>query len=216
MLQQQIEKLADGEACLIADFKENIRVPYSKDQVGHDFFHNAPVTLISFVTYTWNATAGRSKNIFTVLSRCLTHNAQFVIVALRRVLEEPLFARVKLLHWWSDGGSHFFNKQLQDALLHPELQLGRKFDVEMNIFEAHHGKNDCDSVFGAYSSLMRHNVPSSGFRSFSHLLDFFSKVTQPLPHTSSPDRPSHTFLTFVPSALVLPMSVFQSRSLVIR
>jgi hypothetical protein len=68
MLQSQIDHLMDDEACIIADFKENIRVPFSKDSVGHDFFNDAPITLISFVTYTWNEITGRNKNVFTVLS----------------------------------------------------------------------------------------------------------------------------------------------------
>jgi hypothetical protein len=191
---QQIKQVSMDECVIVADFKENLRLPISKESVQQDFFESAPVTVLAFVVYLRGATGYMETHAVVVLSRCLSHTAAFVLEAIRTVLALPFLSHIRLLRWWSDGGPHFRNRQLLAALAHPLQLLGRQFDAELNYLESHHGKNVCDSVFGRLSQLLQHNLPPGGIRSFQQLLSFFRSATPPLLQTAELPGAHDTFL----------------------
>ncbi|KAA6354277.1 MAG: hypothetical protein EZS28_050196, partial [Streblomastix strix] len=87
------------------------------DQEQQGFLKKHPVTCLSFVVYIISAKQQHIKVVYTKLSKCLTHNAQFIIRALRRIFREPEFRGLFAIHWWSDGAGHFQNSRFLDVLL---------------------------------------------------------------------------------------------------
>jgi hypothetical protein len=196
MMQHEIAALGEHEAILIADFKENLKGPVSKQATRRDFFGQAPITVLTFVCYVGCGHGKRKKDVITVLSLCIAHTAAFVVMALNKILELPPLATVQTVKWWSDGGPHFRNQQLLAAFAHSGEILGRSLHWEVNYLEARHGKNECDGVFGYYTSLLTHSMPLQGIASFQELLQFFHTATS-LPSSRIPrSHPPHHFLEF--------------------
>jgi hypothetical protein len=189
----QKKSLECDEVIILGDFKENIRLPLMRDSVGRDYFSSAPVTVLTFVVYL-RLDGTVCKRVFTILSRCVTHNAAFVILSVQTLLKEKIFDKVNRIIWWSDGGPHFRNKFLLAALTHPSVRFGKFFVAHINFYEPHHGKSEVDSIFGFYARQLAQNLPKVGIRTVLQLKTFLMRVTA---RAQSP----HTFFEFV-SAVV--------------
>jgi hypothetical protein len=105
-----------------------------------------------------------------------------------------LFATLRNLSWWSDEGPHFQNRELLGTFCESEVVFGKKIGIEVNLFEAHHGKSVCDTVFGQYAMLLNHHAPESGIHTYAQLFQFLTKITQPLSVRGSLFKARHTFL----------------------
>jgi hypothetical protein len=193
---RQILAVHPGEVIMVVDFKENLRLPFSRNAVGQDFYTQSPVTLLSFVTFSIDSTGTTKKHVFTVLSLCLTHTAKFVIECLKVVLKQPLFSKIHKLRWWSDEGPHFRNQELLGAFYESEVLFSKKIDIQVNLFEAHHGKSVCDTVFGQYATLLKHHAPESGIHTYTQLFQFLTRMTQPLSTPGEMKAAQHTFLEY--------------------
>jgi hypothetical protein len=194
-MERDIKAVKQNECCMIVDFKENLRLPIARDTVQQDFFNQDPVTILTFVVYAGGTKVSSQPHVVTILSRCLTHTAAFVLCALRSVLSLPDYPSLQKLTWWSDGGPHFRTKQLIAAMAHTESFFGRAFNVSVNYLEPHHGKNACDGVFGHFAQLLQHLLPPAGIRCFSGLLSFFRSVTSSSLRLSASEN-RYTFLEF--------------------
>jgi hypothetical protein len=176
LFKKQVLALKVHEVLLVADFKENIQLPFGKIAPGKDFFSRSPVTMLAFVAFRRNGSR-LLRDVFCVLSTSLSHTASFVIHCLEVIFRTEELRGAQFVRWWSDGGSHFCNKQLLAAFYEPMKSFGIEFNSQLNYFEAAHGKNICDSVFGLYSRLLHHHAPSRGINSFRQLLQILRKVT---------------------------------------
>jgi hypothetical protein len=101
---------------------------------------------------------------------------------------------VQKIYWWSDGGPHFRNTILLGAFAESQETFGRDIASQFNWFEPHHGKSECDSIFGHYAQLLSHNLPSQGIHSFNELFSFFQRATHQAPWLHSVGKAPHTFL----------------------
>ncbi|KAA6355015.1 MAG: hypothetical protein EZS28_049458, partial [Streblomastix strix] len=186
-MHQAIFDLKPNQGVIIADFKENFHMEYNRDQESQEFFHQNPVTCLSFVTHIMTSESKHIKTVFTILSKCLSHNAQFVIRALKRVLREPEFIGLTHLHWWSDGAGHFKNLALLQVL--QETNEGQRLlsncDIEVSIFCAAYGKSECDSCFGYFSRLLKQCITIEGIKSLNDLVSFFQDETSSIQGSSS-------------------------------
>ncbi|KAA6403683.1 MAG: hypothetical protein EZS28_000796 [Streblomastix strix] len=75
------------------------------------------------------------------------------------MFESEFMSDIEQMHWWSDGGQHFRNKQLIWALLNDEEGLIPGFDFEVNFTVPYHGIGAPDDIFGMYSTGSRNNMP---------------------------------------------------------
>ncbi|KAA6362025.1 MAG: hypothetical protein EZS28_042449 [Streblomastix strix] len=170
-MHEAIFNLKPCQAVIIADFKENFQAEYKRDQESQEFFKKHPVTCLSFEVHIMSAKQQHIKVVYTILSKCLTHIAQFVIRALRRIFREPEFRGLTALHWWSDGAGHFRNTALLDVLLEKRKGKQMLLNCEINVsyFCAAHGKSECDSCFGYFSRLLNQSTPVDGINSLQDL-----------------------------------------------
>ncbi|KAA6394222.1 MAG: hypothetical protein EZS28_010249, partial [Streblomastix strix] len=84
---------------------------------------------------------------------------------------------VEFIHWWSDGGPHFRNKQLIWSLLNETDPLLPGFEFEINYKVPYHGKGEPDGVFGFYSQGLNNNMPQEGINSLDSLAKFLKLLS---------------------------------------
>ncbi|KAA6331609.1 MAG: hypothetical protein EZS28_053368, partial [Streblomastix strix] len=84
------------------------------------------------------------------------------------MFESEFMKDIEQVHWWSDGGPHFRNKQLIWALLNEEDILIPGTNFEVNFTVPYHGKGAPDGIFGMYSTGLRNNMPKEGINSKKH------------------------------------------------
>ncbi|KAA6386548.1 MAG: hypothetical protein EZS28_017926 [Streblomastix strix] len=178
-MHQDIFNIEPGTAVIIGDFKENFKLDYNRVHEQYDYFQQDPVTCLSFVVHHSTFKCPHSKKVYKILSKCLSHNASFIIRALMRILKEPEFKGVSTIKQWSDGAGHFCNTEFLEYLRTVNLLNSNKDKtvVEVDYFSASHGKSECDSAFGYFSRLLRSCVPADGIKSMNDLVDFFQKET---------------------------------------
>ncbi|KAA6398855.1 MAG: hypothetical protein EZS28_005616 [Streblomastix strix] len=197
-MHEAIFNLKPCQAVIIADFKENFQAEYNRDQESQEFFKKHPVTCLSFVVHIMSAKQQHIKVVYTILSKCHTHNAQFVIRALRRIFREPEFRGLSAIHWWSDGAGHFRNTALLDVLL--EKRKGKQMllncEIDVSYFCAAHGKSECDSCFGYFSRLLKQSTPVDGIKSLQDLVNFFEVETASKTEFDSSSKPQYRFINF--------------------
>ncbi|KAA6403100.1 MAG: hypothetical protein EZS28_001378 [Streblomastix strix] len=94
------------------------------------------------------------------------------------MFETSFMQDVETVHFWSDGGPHFRNKQLIQSLLNLENPLLPGVSCEVNFNEPYHGKGEPDGIFGNYSTGIQRNMPKDGIQSISSLSSQLRSVTQ--------------------------------------
>ncbi|KAA6387475.1 MAG: hypothetical protein EZS28_016997 [Streblomastix strix] len=158
-LESQIENLFPNEATFHIDFKENFNIGMNRDQRVTNFFAKAPVTCLTAVVHKGKPHHLIQKKVITLLSPVLTHNCSFTLFAVQKMFESQFMKDIEQVHWWSDGGQHFRNKQLIWALLNEEDILIPGTNFEVNFTVPSHGKGAPDGIFGMYSIGLRNNMP---------------------------------------------------------
>ncbi|KAA6372692.1 MAG: hypothetical protein EZS28_031781 [Streblomastix strix] len=110
----QIENLQFHEAVFHIDYKENFGLANERDQESQSFFQKTPVTCLTAVVSKGTEQGDIIKRVITILSSILTHN--------------------DVVHWRSDGGPYFRNKQVLQSLLNEDALLPG-VDFEINFLE---------------------------------------------------------------------------------
>ncbi|KAA6384307.1 MAG: hypothetical protein EZS28_020168 [Streblomastix strix] len=192
-MQGDVFNVGPGELVLIGDFKENIHLPLEIDQEGYQYYEQAQITCLSIVAHTCNLYGLHVKRVYTLLSRCLTHTAGFVLKCLRLVLEQPEFQDIQHATWWSDGGPHFRCKELVYALLSNTPPFLPNCSFSVNFFAPQHGKSEVDGAFGFFSRLMRVALPEQGVESLNELLTFFENQTKMYKNADIENRQKYKF-----------------------
>jgi len=147
---ESIEKLENNEAILLMDFKENIKLGGSQREVSRIFYTKSQRTVLCIIVIT-----NKGRHYFDFVSEDLCHDAEFVEQSIRELIYSPEFAQynIKQVNFWSDGGKHFRNGQLQN--FYKDLFLKKVFSlVTFNYFIEYHGKNYCDSHFSVISKII--------------------------------------------------------------
>ncbi|KAA6391203.1 MAG: hypothetical protein EZS28_013269 [Streblomastix strix] len=168
-LESQIENLSPNEATFHIDFKENFNIGMNRDQKSQSFFTKAPVTCLTAVVHKGKPRHLIQKKVITLLSPILTHNCSFTLLAVQKMFESEFMKDIDQVHWWSDGGPHFRNKQLIWALLNEEDILIPGTNFEVNFTVPYHGKGAPDGIFGMYITGLRNNMPKEGINSIEAL-----------------------------------------------
>ncbi|KAA6403836.1 MAG: hypothetical protein EZS28_000629 [Streblomastix strix] len=155
-LQLQINELQLHEATFQVDFKENFTLGIDWDQDSRSFFNKAPVTCLTAVLYKGIEDNLNDKKVITILSTILNHTGAFSLKCIQRMFETPFMQDVETVHFWSDGGLHFWNKQLIWSLLNLEDPLLPGVSCEVNFTEQYHGKGELDDIdrFDQYSDFL--------------------------------------------------------------
>ncbi|KAA6360185.1 MAG: hypothetical protein EZS28_044288, partial [Streblomastix strix] len=158
-LESQIEKLSPNEATFHINFKKTFNIGMNRDQKSQIFFEKALVTCITAVVHKGNPHNLVQKKVITLFSPVFSQNCSFTLLAVQRMFDGEFMRDVEQVHWWSDGGPHFWNKQLIWALHNDEDILIPDTDFEVNFTVPYHGKGAPDGIFEMYSTGLRNNMP---------------------------------------------------------
>ena len=146
-------KLGSNECVINIDFKENVKINISSNEIGNDWF-TKPSRTIFGVTVS----IGNGKVLyFDIISPILTHTTPFVVAALKKVLNSAEFKALKMekVHFWMDNTSHFRNRGLFSYFCSLKSSFSR---VTWNFFVENHGKSLCDSRFGVITKAIQKYV----------------------------------------------------------
>jgi len=154
----QIKELKIGEAVVLYDFKENIKLGGGPREVSQTFYTKSQRTILGmcliFKQENEKNEVETKFNYIDFVSEDLTHDAFFVKRCLEKLFSMPIFQnnRFKNLHLWCDGGKHFKNKDIIFLC----LQQSNNFNsIELNFFIPYHGKSLCDSHFSIISRIQQ-------------------------------------------------------------
>ena len=156
--EEQIKKLKIGEAVILFDFKENIKLGGGPREVSKIFYEKSQRTILGtcliFKQKNKKNEVETKFNYIDFVSEDLTHDAFFVKRCLEKLFSMPIFQnnRFKNLHLWCDGGKHFKNKDLIFFCL---IQSRNCNSIELNFFIPYHGKSLCDSHFSVVSRIQK-------------------------------------------------------------
>lgn len=152
---QQISDLLVDEAIIVMDFKENIKLQQSNEQIGKDFFNQPQRTLFGVALIYKDASGDIKKHFYDIFSKCLNHNSFFVMKALENVFNTNSFKEHKfkrIIFWMDNGPGHFKTNEM--VYNFREIQDKLKVQVCWNYFTEYHGKNVCDSRFSIISRFL--------------------------------------------------------------
>jgi len=141
-LKTNLDSLEDGQAVVIFDFKQNIKLGGSPNEVSHDYYSPSNINYLSFFVKT------KSDGIFfDFSSEVLAKDAYFVIGCFKKMLRQDAFKalNIKEIFAWSDVGRHFRNGMMVSFFA--RLEKTHKIKVVHNFFVESHGKFICDVHF---------------------------------------------------------------------
>ena len=141
-LKTNLDSLEDGQAVVIFDFKQNIKLGGSPNEVSRDYYSPSNINYLSFFVKT------KSDGIFfDFSSEVLAKNSYFVIGCFKKMLRQDAFKtlNIKEIFAWSDVGRHFRNGMMVSFFA--TLEKTHKIKVVYNFFVESHGKFICDVHF---------------------------------------------------------------------
>ena len=157
---KQTENCKSGEAIIVMDFKENLRIGVGPVEIGKQFFQKTQVTVLGYVLFVGQPDGTVLKHHVDVLSYDLSHDSYFTGKALSHALDEMrklTRVPVKLISFWADCGPHFRSKELLAVLL---KDIPSRYDCQVliNFFAEGHGKNPCDSHFSHIGTAVKQQM----------------------------------------------------------
>jgi len=113
-----ITGLKEGEAVILMDFKENIKVGGGPRETS-SWWNKIQFTMLDILVIT-----AQGFHFYDFISKDLTHDSVFVKSCFEDLLKMQSFKDKKItkLHAWSDGGPHFHNFHLCDFFYQFEKQ----------------------------------------------------------------------------------------------
>ena len=176
---ENMSSLQNNQRLILMDYKENYKLPITKNQEGRAWYNKTQVTCLSFLVYQKSSSGDMNKTVFTYLSPCLSDTGSFTLQCLERVLKDEVFRDCTEVILWSDGGPHFRCKEVVGRVLSDRFSTHYGMRFVINYFAPSHGKSEIDSVFGLFSRIVKDYMPVSTIRDANDLCEFFtSKFTQ--------------------------------------
>ncbi|KAK2944529.1 hypothetical protein BLNAU_20535 [Blattamonas nauphoetae] len=86
-----IDSLQDSECVYVLDYKENMKIPFSKSEKGQNFFTMAPVTVLTMCCWK-KIGAQATQRIFTIFSPFLRHTADFPVHCIQHIFSDNYFS----------------------------------------------------------------------------------------------------------------------------
>lgn len=149
----ELEALSDDSIMLILDFKENIAIGGSLNEVNQIFFNKSSISVLGFAVIS-KKNEVLSVDYFDFLSSILNHDSRFSGECLIKLLSQTRFRAFQRVSIWSDNGPHFRSHEFLYYSLHlvPKIFSG---PVTFSRFCEYHGKNLVDGHFGVLSNTLK-------------------------------------------------------------
>lgn len=156
---KQKQMVKPGEALVIIDFKENLKLGSGPVEVGNDFYSKSQVTCLGFAVYLCSEDGSIVTHYFDFISYCLSHDAFFAKQCLAQLIPKIQNKSTQPLHtmtFWLDCGPHFRCYEFLHFLLKEIPQKYANIQTTMaNFFAPHHGKSPVDAHFSHISKSVK-------------------------------------------------------------
>ena len=106
-----------NQRLVLMDYKENYKLPITKNQDGRAWYNKTQVTCLSFLVYHKSSSGIINKTVLTYLSPCLSHTGSFTLQCLECVLKDAVYRDCTEVILWLDGGPHFRCKEVVGCVL---------------------------------------------------------------------------------------------------
>ena len=155
-----------GQAMIIMDFKENMKLGRGRVQTSRDFYNTPHRSVFTIAVYTRRGLSedieeDRQIRYFTFVSDCLAHDTQFVFDCFRLMLAHDDFKALniqpnKAINLWVDNApQHFRTFQMLNEFAELSKETFKHNHLRLNYFAEYHGKCVCDSHFSLLSRYYR-------------------------------------------------------------
>ncbi|KAA6399503.1 MAG: hypothetical protein EZS28_004972 [Streblomastix strix] len=115
-MHSNIFNVGPWEVVLVSDFQENFDLNLKRDQESREFYHKSPVTCLLIIAHICDDYVWHIKQVYTILSRCLSHTAGFFLKCLRLIFKYPQIENLQCTRQWSDGGPPLEIKNQQEGI----------------------------------------------------------------------------------------------------
>ncbi|KAH7824873.1 uncharacterized protein MONOS_7069 [Monocercomonoides exilis] len=170
--QSTVDNLKEGEAVFVFDFKEKWKLPIRKNQLQQEFFNYQQVSQFTIISLQ-KINNQQIKRTFNFFSDCLSNDHRFIIECLESVIKRHFFSDTHTFKFFCDSGPHNRNRFLLHFILSKQSKLFKKKNTQLNFFAEHHGKNICDSEFGALVNVIDNNLSNEHITTLHDLINFF-------------------------------------------
>lgn len=168
-LQNKINKLEENECIVITDFKENFKIGGGPVELAQTFYNKSQITNLGFcVIYRKNDLV--IKKYINYLSNVISHNSNFVKIAIGKLINKYL-PMYKKIHFWSDNAGHFRSSELLKYILVDLCNNG--IETSMNYFVEYHGKTILDGHFGLLQKVFNFNEKKEEITTIDQVIRIF-------------------------------------------
>lgn len=155
---KQKETLQIGDAIIVMDFKENMKLGRCASETSRHFYDTPQRSVFTIAVYTRRRERGVEPKddlkltYFTFISECLKHDTEFVFDCLKEVMATPRWRHLRIrgeVNFWVDNApQHFRTFELLNEFKNFSLKYSC---AHLNYFVEYHGKCVCDSHFSLLS-----------------------------------------------------------------
>jgi hypothetical protein len=150
----EIYNLKSQHAILLVDFKENLKLGGSPNELNQDFYNKKNCSVLGTCLIYKDEKNQIKKEYKDFFSDILSHDGLFVKDCLHRLLSSDSIPKFKHLSIWTDNARHFHSMEIGHCIL---LDIPQKYSLQTqwNFFGEYHGKNYLDGHFGLLSKYIK-------------------------------------------------------------
>jgi hypothetical protein len=150
----EIFNLKSQHGILLIDFKENLKLGGSPNELNQDFYNRKNCSVLGMCLIYKDINNQIKKEYKDFFSDVLSHDGLFIKDCLHQLLSSINFPKFKHLSIWTDNARHFHSKEIAHCNL---IEIPQKYSLQIqwNFFGEYHGKNFLDGHFGLLSRMIK-------------------------------------------------------------
>jgi hypothetical protein len=150
----EIFNLKSQHGILLIDFKENLKLGGSPNELNQDFYNRKNCSVLGICLIYKDNNNQIKKEYKDFLSDILSHDGLYIRDCLHQLLSSVNFPKFKHLSIWTDNARHFHSKEMAHCNL---LEIPKEYSLQTkwNFFAEYHGKNFLDGHFGLLSRMIK-------------------------------------------------------------
>src|SRR5579871_5225062 len=146
----EIFNLKSQHGILLMDFKENLKLGGSLNELNQDFYNRKNYSVLGICLIYKDNNNKIKKEYKDFFSDVLSHDGLFIKECLHQLLSSTSFPKFEYLSIWTDNARHFHSKEIASCIL-SEIPQKYILQTKWNFFGEYHGKNFLDGHFGLLS-----------------------------------------------------------------
>jgi hypothetical protein len=146
----EIYNIKSQQAILLIDFKENLKLGGSPNELNQDFYYKKNCSVLGMCLIYKDENNQIKKEYKDYFSDILSHDGLFIIDCLHKLFSLDITSKFNHLSIWTDNARHFHSKEIAHCIL-SDIPQKYSIQIKWNFFGEYHGKNYLDGHFGLLS-----------------------------------------------------------------